>query len=630
LILSIIVVESANPIEIYSMLKPLRLDDNAPWKQRFRATIIASAQIARANPTRGLVTSTATGHYQLYAWDVPSNNLRQLTFRPQGTALGMISPDGRYVYYLEDKGGNEIGHFVRMNFEDGEMQDITPAMPQYSAFGISSDRAGNMLSSTISNNDGFHALIWGVNENGAFSLPRELYHSQRMMFGPILSYSGELGVMMVPKPLEFQYYSLKAFDLSKGKVVNDINDDEAGIMASSFSPVKGDLHLLATSTKTGNSRPFIWDPVSNIRTELNLNEIPGDVGVMDWSPDGKRILLSNSHRAIQQLYVYELPHGKLRKLDHPDGFYGVGTGFMLDAIITTDHEIIAGWQDSTHPPQLIALDSRMGKKTRTVLSAGEVPPGKPWKNITFKSTDGEIIQGWLALPDGKGPFPTILHMHGGPETATVEYFMPNSQAWVDHGFAWLAINYRGSTGFGRAFREKIWGDLGHWEIEDMVAARDWLVSEGIADPKEILLTGWSYGGYLTLLALGKRPDLWAGGMAGTATVDWAMEYEHLSPMMRGYSVAIMGGTPEEKPERYAKSSPINYIESIKAPALIIQGRNDTRTPARPVEVYEARMKAMGKQIEVHWYDEGHMGGGTEQDIEQMELMLKFAYRVLGG
>jgi len=611
------------------MLKSPLLDDNAPWKLRYRAPFIASAQIARANPARGLVTSTATGHYQLYAWDVLSNDLRQLTFRPQGTAFGMISPDGRYIYYLEDKSGNEIGHFVRMTFEGGEIQDITPAMPPYSAFGISSSRAGNMLSSTISNSSGFHALVWQVDKNGSLGEPKELHHNRRMMFGPTLSYSGEISVIMSPKPSEFQYYGLKVFDTSTGKLIIELHDEGASIMASSFSPLRGDLRLLATSTRSGNGRPFIWDPATGERTELDLDMLSGDIAVMDWSADGKRILLSNSHQAVQRLYIYELATDKLRQLDHLPGFYGMGTGFMLDAVITTNHEIIAGWQDSTHPPQVIALDSRTGRKTRTVLSSGEVPPGKPWKNITFKSTDGETIQGWLALPDGKGPFTTILHTHGGPETATVEYFMPNSQAWVDHGFAWLAINYRGSTGFGRAFREKIWGDLGHWEIEDMVAARDWLVSEGIADPQKILLTGWSYGGYLTLLALGKRPDLWAGGMAGTATVDWAMEYEYLSPMMRGYSVAIMGGTPQEKPEQYAKSSPINYIENIKAPVLIIQGRNDTRTPARPVEVYEAKMKALGKQIEVQWYDEGHMGGGTEQDIEHMELMLKFAYRVLG-
>ncbi|OGO36946.1 MAG: hypothetical protein A2147_09705 [Chloroflexi bacterium RBG_16_57_8] len=155
------------------------------------------------------------------------------------------------------------------------------------------------------------------------------------------------------------------------------------------------------------------------------------------------------------------------------------------------------------------------------------------------------------------------------------------------------------------------------------------MAEGIADAKQVLLHGWSYGGYLTLLALGKHPDLWAGGLAGTATVDWAMEYEDLSPAMKGYSVAIFGGTPEEKREQYAAASPMTYIESVKAPALIIQGRNDTRTPARPVEVYEARMKALGKSIEVHWYREGHLGGGVEQDIQHQELMMRFAYRVLG-
>jgi dipeptidyl aminopeptidase/acylaminoacyl peptidase len=166
-------------------------------------------------------------------------------------------------------------------------------------------------------------------------------------------------------------------------------------------------------------------------------------------------------------------------------------------------------------------------------------------------------------------------------------------------------------------------------LEDIVAARDWLISEAIAHPRQVFLHGWSYGGYLTLLALGKYPDLWAAGLAGTATVDWAMEYPDLSPAMRGYSVAILGGTPEERPAQYAAASPMTYLERITAPALVIQGRNDTRTPARPVAVFAERMKALGKQIEVHWYDEGHSGGGVEQEIEHQALMMQFAYRVLG-
>jgi dipeptidyl aminopeptidase/acylaminoacyl peptidase len=212
---------------------------------------------------------------------------------------------------------------------------------------------------------------------------------------------------------------------------------------------------------------------------------------------------------------------------------------------------------------------------------------------------------------------------------TTEIFSPEGQAWLDHGFAFLTINYRGSIGFGREFQDKILGDLGHWEIEDMVAARDWLVSEGIARADQILLTGRSYGGYLTLLGLGKCPDLWAGGMARVAIADWAVQYEGSAETLRGLQVSVFGGTPQEKPEQYAKSSPITYAENVAAPVLIIQGRNDTRTPARPVEMYEAKLKAFGKPVEVHWFEAGHLGAGIEQEIQHQELMLRFAYRVLG-
>jgi dipeptidyl aminopeptidase/acylaminoacyl peptidase len=211
----------------------------------------------------------------------------------------------------------------------------------------------------------------------------------------------------------------------------------------------------------------------------------------------------------------------------------------------------------------------------------------------------------------------------------MRYFAPGAQAWLDHGFAYLTINYRGCGTFGREFEEKIWGDLGHWEVEDMAAARDWLVQQGIASPDEILLTGDSFGGYLTLMGLGKRPDLWAGGMAEVAIADWSIQYEDTADTLRGVQVAVFGGTPEEKPEQYKASSPITYAEQIAAPVLVIQGRNDTRCPARPMEMYEARLRSLGKQIEVEWFDAGHGSMDTEQNIAHQELKLRFAYRVLG-
>ncbi len=226
----------------------------------------------------------------------------------------------------------------------------------------------------------------------------------------------------------------------------------------------------------------------------------------------------------------------------------------------------------------------------------------------------------------------ILETHGGPTGVELNTFSPGSQAWLDHGFAYCTINYRGSTTFGRDFERKIWGDLGHWEVEDMVAARKYLIDHGVAMPDAIFLTGWSYGGYLTLQALGTYPDLWAGGMGGVVVADWVSQYEDENEVLRGYDVSLFGGTLEEKREQYVRSSPITYLERLKAPVLIIQGRNDTRDPPRQVELYESKARALDRPVEVHWFDTGHAGSfmDVELAIAHQELMLSFAYRVLGN
>jgi dipeptidyl aminopeptidase/acylaminoacyl peptidase len=222
-----------------------------------------------------------------------------------------------------------------------------------------------------------------------------------------------------------------------------------------------------------------------------------------------------------------------------------------------------------------------------------------------------------------------LETHGGPTWVMSSLFSPGAQCWLDHGFAFFSLNYHGSTTFGKPFEKSIWGNLGDLEVQDMAAVYRWLVENKIAQPDSVLLTGGSYGGYLTLQAIGRRPDLWAAGMAGIAIADWKTMYEDEAESLRGYQRALFGGSPEEVPEATRKSSPITYAENIKAPILVIQGENDTRTPARQLRVYEEKLKSLGKQIEVHWFNAGHGSRAQEQQIEHQELMLNFAYRVLG-
>lgn len=610
------------------MITDLQLGNNAPWKQRFRAPIVAWTKIAPSNREHGLAANNTSGKFQLYAWDVPSGTLRQLTDRPSGILFGELSGDGRYIYYLDDEQGNEIGHFVRIPFENGEPQDLTPDLAPYSSFAFASSGSGSHFGFMAADAEGFHIYSLETSSNGEIGTRQKLFHSRKLAFGPAYSYNGEVALVATTDRATVQHYDFLAFDTVSGSQIAELWDGPGtSLEPLGFAPLPGDFRLAGTTNRTGLKRPFLWNPHTRERIDLDLPTLAGEIFPLDWSPDGTCLLLCQFDQAVQQLYLYDLTAETLKKLNHPGGTFGFFAG--LGTYFGPEGEIFAQWQNAAHPSQLIALNEQTGKKTRTVLAAGNVPPGHSWQSISFPSSDGQLIQGWLGLPDGRGPFPTILHTHGGPEAVTTEVYAPGSQAWMDHGFAFLTINYRGSTTFGRDFQEKIWGNVGYWEMEDLAAARNWLVSEGISQPDAILLTGWSYGGYITLMGLGKWPDLWAGGMAGIAIADWAMMYEDSADTLKGYQVALFGGTPQEKPEQYRMSSPMTYAENVKAPVLIIQGRNDTRTPARPIQMYEQKLKELGKTIEMHWFDAGHMGEGIERDIQHLEIMLRFAYRVLG-
>ncbi len=237
------------------------------------------------------------------------------------------------------------------------------------------------------------------------------------------------------------------------------------------------------------------------------------------------------------------------------------------------------------------------------------------------------MQAWLGVPDGEPPFPVVLETHGGPTAATAANFHPQAQAFLDEGFAVLSLNYRGSTTFGREFEQAIWGRLGELEIEDLAATHRWLTETGVAIPDRILLTGWSYGGYLTLLGLGRQPDLWAGGMAGVAIADWEMNYEDSSDLLRSYQRMLFGGDPSERGDAMRSGSPMTYVDAVRAPVLIIQGRNDTRTPARPIEVYVERLRSRGHPVEIEWFDAGHTGAGDQLAIDHQAHMLAFAKRI---
>jgi dipeptidyl aminopeptidase/acylaminoacyl peptidase len=248
---------------------------------------------------------------------------------------------------------------------------------------------------------------------------------------------------------------------------------------------------------------------------------------------------------------------------------------------------------------------------------------------TFVAGPGGEVHALVARPSGEGPLPTVFLLHGGPTHHDSDSFAADRAAWVDLGCAVVHVNYRGSTGYGSAWRDALTGRPGLTELEDVEAVHDWAVQSGLADPEKCVVAGGSWGGYLTLLALGTSPRRWAAGVAAVPVADYLAAYEDEMEPLRQFDRSLFGGSPTEVPERYAASSPLTYVDRVQAPVLVLAGANDPRCPLRQIENYLEALAARRADHEVYRFDAGHGSLVVDERVRQMRTELDFVARRLG-
>ncbi|NUT53389.1 MAG: S9 family peptidase, partial [Saccharothrix sp.] len=257
-------------------------------------------------------------------------------------------------------------------------------------------------------------------------------------------------------------------------------------------------------------------------------------------------------------------------------------------------------------------------------------PGSVAVEDAWVQGPGGRIHALVSRPaGGVGPYPTVFEIHGGPTAHDGDHFAPGVAVWIDHGFAVVRVNYRGSTGYGKEWTDALRERVGLIELEDIAAVREWAVGTGLADPARLVLSGGSWGGYLTLLGLGVQPDAWALGLAAVPVADYVAAYEDEMEALKAMDRTLVGGTPEEVPERYAASSPISYVDRVRVPVFISAGLNDPRCPIRQIENYVARLAELGAVHEMYRYEAGHGSAVVEERIRQVRKELDFVARHLG-
>ncbi len=554
-----------------------------------------------------------SGRMEIYLKNLDSGSVRQVTDGevPRSIRAPFIwHPDSKHLVFTRDRDGDENHNLFLLELQNGKVRSLTDFQAQH--YPVEIDSQGKYLS-LISNREGqLNLFILDLN-------------------------SGKLDKMTsFNRPVSGGYWSpdKKFLYFSTNETKDTRNND---IYRIEFATRKIEKIFSSGSGQSDNCRR-----VSSCGKFLGLDtEKDGltraailhlDTGTvyypdtdraenhfLDFSPGSNRCLVRINQNAALRVREYDLEMGKVTNNDLEEKF----TSW---AEYKSGKEIFALVEDTTHRPELISLPG-----TEVIIPAaynGYSPQDfSPGRLISYPSSDGLDIEAILYLPPGKGPHPGVVMVHGGPISQDFLSFNPFCQFLTGLGFAVLRPNYRGSTGYGKEFREKIMGDIGGMDAEDVARGAQHLAGLPEVDGERLLCIGGSYGGYMAYWQLVTKPQLWAGGIAWIGITDWEKLFSSSVDHFKYFLEHLFQGLPEDT-SLYRERSPIHFAHRLEKPLQMIHGENDPRVPLEQAQIFREKLIELGfKENQDFFYEELGQEGHGSQDIQQkiriFKLMEKF-------
>jgi dipeptidyl aminopeptidase/acylaminoacyl peptidase len=393
------------------------------------------------------------------------------------------------------------------------------------------------------------------------------------------------------------------------------------ISASDISP-DGKTLLIGSNEKGGFDNVALLDIASRKKTWITDTQWEASPG--SFSPSGDRLTYSLNADGRTSIQFVDAKTLKPVSTNIPEGLnFEVGD----PSPFSSTGNFLFSHQDSTHAPNLYVLagSGAAPEQITHVESASLRTAVLPQSQIVhYRSFDGKIISAFLSMPfnlkrDGTNPL--IVLPHGGPTGQTVDSFSPRIIALVSRGYIVVAPNVRGSTGYGADFERANYQDLGGGDLQDEVYAVKFMKETGYVDTKKIGITGGSYGGFMTLMAIGKAPDVWAAAVEEYGIIDWYTMLKHSDPYLQEYEKSLLGD-PEKDRDKYEAASPIKYLHNERAPLLVLQGENDIRVPREEAAQVVEILKKDGRTVDVVYYpQEGHGFIKREDQIDEITRMI---------
>lgn len=551
----------------------------------------------------------------------------RLTETPENTFIVSWTHDSRALIVEEDKGGDERVRLFRIDIEKpGVMFPLTEPNPKYYL-------RGGQLHPNI------RWLIYGANydfERSQEIEPTLIYRHDLLTGERVVLARPQRGGYIVPKlnlqgthilyprkdlhPAGTQIWLVDIEGQSDREILNF--GPTVKVEASWFPDGQRVLFLAEAKThrrlgiwemRTGQITWLIDDPQRNIEYAF----VPANSSkVVVIEINQARVRPSLLDPTTREEFVFPKIEGNLIPLAPCDQNEIEWVGEYYSARQPTD--LVRFSLDAIHPERFVSL-TRIWE--RTAVRPQDLTPAE---EIRWRSVDDLEIQGWLyrtRSPNHKG---TIVYIHGGPTAHSEDRFSVQIQFFVSQGFNVFDPNYRGSTGFGLAFQEKIKEDgWGGREQDDIRTGIEALIKSGIAEPGKVGVMGTSYGGYSSWCAITRwPPEIVAAAAPVCGMTDLVVDYQTTRPDLRPYSEEMMGGSPDQVPQKYYERSPINFVQNIKGKLLIVQGARDPNVTPENVRAVRTALECAGIPCELLVFDdEGH---GIMRPKNQKTLYLRLA------
>lgn len=368
---------------------------------------------------------------------------------------------------------------------------------------------------------------------------------------------------------------------------------------------------------------WVMDVASGDRRAIS-NSFDGSIRTFEWLPDGRTILFGALQRTDTNLFRLDVDSGDVTKVTDavgslsPSSFSSDGTrmAYVVEDW-DTPPDIWAGPTDGSGGVRL--TDANPWVEAELELAESRL--------LRWESRDGLEIEGILTVPSGHdgSRLPFLLHIHGGPAGVFTNTFSARNHVWAGLGYAQLSPNVRGSSGYDDALLRGNMQDIGGGDYWDLMTGVDEVVDMGIADPDQLGLRGWSYGGILGGWTI-TRTDRFKGASVGAMVSDWTSEYG--PGFNHDVSLWYIGGTPWDNPDEWREKSPLTHVANVTTPTLILHGMNDrTDTEPQSMMFFQA-LKDQGKEVryvrfprEPHGFQEPRHQ--RTRDLEEIRWIQKY-------